>query len=185
MRFADGPTVEVETYVDAPPKQVWELVTDIALPAQFSSEFQGAEWIDPASGPAVGATFRGRNQLDNVGEWETTSVIVACEPQRVFAWAVGDPDNASATWRFELAPDGGGTKLKQWVQLGPGPSGLTMVIDQMPDKEERIIERRTQHHRANMTATIEGIKALAEGRTSGASDVLRSAGGPGGAAPPD
>lgn len=165
MRFSDGPTVEVETHVDAPPARVWELVTDINLPSRFSSEFQGAEWIEPAEAATVGATFRGRNQLENIGEWETTSVVVACVPQRVFAWAVGDPNNASATWRFEIQPEADGTRLKQWVQLGPGPSGLTMVIDQMPDKEERIIERRQEHHRNNMTATIEGIKAVAEGQT--------------------
>jgi hypothetical protein len=33
----------------------------------------------------------------------------------------------------------------------------------MPDKEERIIERRLEEHRANMQATVDGIKALAEG----------------------
>ena len=38
MRFEDGPTVEVETRIDAPPERVWDLVTDIAVPARFSSE---------------------------------------------------------------------------------------------------------------------------------------------------
>jgi hypothetical protein len=46
--------------------------------------------------------------------------------------------------------------------MGPGPSGLTAAIERMPDKEERIIERRLQQHGENMTATIEGIKRLAE-----------------------
>ena len=42
MKYADGPTVEVDTLVDAPIDRVWELVTDIELPARFSSEFVGA-----------------------------------------------------------------------------------------------------------------------------------------------
>jgi hypothetical protein len=33
----------------------------------------------------------------------------------------------------------------------------------MPDREERIIERRLAEHQRNMFATVEGIKALAEG----------------------
>jgi hypothetical protein len=33
----------------------------------------------------------------------------------------------------------------------------------MPDKEERIIARRQAEHTANMQATVDGIKALAEG----------------------
>jgi hypothetical protein len=46
--------------------------------------------------------------------------------------------------------------------MGPGRSGLNIAIDAMPDKEERIIERRLSEHRANMTATLAGIKAIAE-----------------------
>jgi uncharacterized protein YndB with AHSA1/START domain len=164
VRFVDGPTVEVETFIDAPAERVWDLVTDIDVPSRFSSEFQGGEWVDPTNGPAVGAEFRGRNRLEPIGDWETTSVVVAYVPGRVFSWAVGDPNNASATWRFELIPEGTGTRLKQWVQMGPGPSGLTMAIERMPDKEERIIQRRQEFHQTNMTATVEGIKALAEGR---------------------
>jgi uncharacterized protein YndB with AHSA1/START domain len=163
MKYADGPTTEVETIIDAPPSRVWELVSDIDLPSRFSSEFQGAEWQEGAAGPAVGARFTGRNKHRAVGEWETTSIVVACEPQRVLEWAVTDPDNPSASWRFELEPAGEGTRLKQWVRLGPGWSGLTPAIEAMPDKEERIIERRLEEHRTNMAACLEGIKALAEG----------------------
>jgi hypothetical protein len=47
--------------------------------------------------------------------------------------------------------------------MGPGPSGLTPLIERMPDKEERIIARRLQEWETNMTATITGIKQLAEG----------------------
>jgi hypothetical protein len=34
----------------------------------------------------------------------------------------------------------------------------------MPEKEERIVARRLEEWRANMTANLEGIKALVEGR---------------------
>jgi uncharacterized protein YndB with AHSA1/START domain len=162
MRYADGPSVEVEARIDAPPARVWELVTDIALPARFSEEFQGAEWLDEAAEPAIGARFRGTNRHPAIGEWQTTSVLVAVEPERVFAWAVQDPDNPSASWRFELTADGDGTRLRQVCVLGPGPSGLSSAIERRPDKEERIIERRQEEHRANMQRVVDGIKALAE-----------------------
>lgn len=162
MRFADGPEVEVDTYVNAPPSRVWDLVSDIDLPSRFSQEFQGAAWLEDEAGPMVGARFRGRNQHKAIGDWEITCVVVACEPERVFAWATGDPDHPSALWRFELQPEGSGTRLKQSALLGPGPSGLTAAIERMPDKEERIISRRLDEHRENMTRTIDGIKELAE-----------------------
>ena len=53
-------------------------------------------------------------------------------------------------------------RLRQWAQLGPAPSGLTPAIEAMPDKEERIIARRLAEHRANMEATVNGIKSVAE-----------------------
>jgi hypothetical protein len=158
-RYADCPTVEVETVVDAPPSAVWPFVTDINLPAQFSSEFQGATWIDE------GKSFVGRNAHPAGGEWETTSYIVEFEDERRFGWAVMSVDTPSASWRFSLEPSAGGraTTLRQWARMGPGPSGLTPAIKAMPDKEERIVARRLEEWRTNMQATVDGIKAMAEG----------------------
>jgi uncharacterized protein YndB with AHSA1/START domain len=161
MRYADGPSAEVEVEVDAPVERVWALVTDIELPARFSSELQGARWLD--DGPALAARFVGRSQHPAAGTWETTCVVTECSAPRSFGWAVGDPDHPSALWRFDLAPlAGGGTRLRQWMRMGPAPSGLTPAIEAMPDKEERIVARRLDEHRANMAATLAGIKDLAE-----------------------
>lgn len=163
MRYADGPTAEVEIFVAAPAERVWPLVTDIDLPARFSTEFQGAHWID--DGPALAARFVGRNRHQARGEWEVTCVVTACDVGECFAWAVGDTDTPGATWRFTIDPAPGGVVLRQWAQIGPGPSGLTPVIAAMPDKEERIVARRLEEFRTNMQATVEGIKQLAESPT--------------------
>lgn len=160
MRYADGPTTEVEVLIDASIERVWELVCDIGVPARFSAELQEARWLD--EGPAVGARFAGRNRHAAAGEWETTSVVTELEPMRAFAWAVGDPEVPSATWRFDLSEEDGRVRLRQRARLGPGPSGLTPAIEAMPDKEERIIARRLEEHRVNMQATVDGLKELAE-----------------------
>lgn len=169
-RYSDCPTVTVDVHVDAGPDIVWSLVSDIDLPARFSQEFQGAEWIGDDAGPALGARFKGRNQHAAAGSWETECVVVGYEPGRLFAWAVGDPDHPSATWRFLIEPQAGGVRLEQWFQMGPAPSGLTPAIVAMPDKEERIVQRRLDEHRANMQLTIEGIKALAEAEPEAAAE---------------
>ena len=59
------------------------------MPARFSTEFQGADWADGSSGPALGAAFVGRNKHPAAGEWQTTSTISGYEPERLFEWAVG------------------------------------------------------------------------------------------------
>ena len=160
---ADGPGVTVEVDVKAPPTDVWPYISDIQLPARFSDEFRGAEWLSDA--PELGATFLGRNQNENLGDWEVTCHVAGYEENRVFAWNAGDAEDPSAQWRFELIPLAGSTRLRFSMVLGPGPSGLTAVIDAMPDKEAKIIANRQKHQAANMRRTIEGIRDLVEGRT--------------------
>lgn len=162
MRYVDTPTAEAEIYVDAPPAVVWKLVTDIALMAELSPELQEACWIAGARGPAVGHRFVGRNFRKHVGEWETTSIVVDCEPERVFAWAVQDVAAPSAIWRFTLRQAGTGTALSQWVQIGPGWSGLSFAIDRMPEMEEWIVAARLREFRAGMEANLASFKQLAE-----------------------
>ncbi len=161
-RYADMPTVEVSTWIKAPPEAVWRLVSDIGLMPGLSRELQSVEWLDGVSQPAVGARFLGRSEHDALGKWSTTSHIVEHDPCRVFAWAVEDPEQPSATWRFTLRPEREGTVLTQWVQLGPGRSGLSMAIDQMPDKEQKIVFVRLREFEESMTRTLAAIKSLAE-----------------------
>ena len=162
LRHRDCPTTQADLMIAAPPAVVWALVCDIQLPARYSSEFDGGEWLDGASSPALGARFTGRNHHPAVGTWQTTSTICEYEPEQVLGWAVGDPGHPAARWRFTLVPESGGTRVTQWVRLGPGPSGITKVIEAMPDKESRSLYRRLAEHQANMTATLAGIKELAE-----------------------
>ncbi len=164
LRYADCPSTTAELVIAAPPSVIWPLICDIQVPARFSSEFQGGTWLDGATCPAVGARFAGRNHHPAAGDWESVSTICDYEPERVLGWAVGDPDRPGARWRFTLVPEGDGTRVTQWMQIGPGESGISAVIRQMPDKESRILRRRLAEHHANMTATLEGIRDLARAR---------------------
>ena len=161
--LADQPGTWVEVDIATPVARVWELVTDIDLPAQFSEEFQGATWLD--DGPAPGARFVGRNRHPVVGEWEVECSVEVCEEGACFGWAVMDADNPGARWRFDLEPVDGGTCLRFSMSIGPGPSGITPAIEAMPDKEARILHHRVNEHHANMTRTVEGIRDRAEGRS--------------------
>ena len=161
-RYADKPTVEVSIEIDAPPERVWVIVSDIAVMPGASPELQAVEWLDGWSGPGLGARFEGHNRHEALGEWSTESVIVQYDPPRVFAWAVGDREEPSAIWRFTLEPREGGTLLRQWVQMGPGRSGLSYAIDRMPDKEQKIVFVRLREFEAHMGATLAAIKMLAE-----------------------
>ena len=70
MRMQDGPTVEVEVWVETTPDRAWELVTDLTLVGEWSPEYQGGRWHEGSDGPAVGAWFKGRNKRGD-REWES------------------------------------------------------------------------------------------------------------------
>jgi uncharacterized protein YndB with AHSA1/START domain len=160
--YADTPTVEVETWIDAPPEKVWALVADIEMMPTLSAELQSVEWLDGVTGPSVGHRFIGRSKHEALGEWQTTSYVVEYEPGSVFAWAVEDLDQPTAIWRFRLEPKDAGTQLSQWAQLGPGRSGLSHAIDRMPEKEQKIVYVRLKEWEQGMTQNLEGIKQRLE-----------------------
>ena len=163
--YADAPTAAAEIRIEAPPERVWKLVSDIFLMPQLSSELQEVAWLDgdpETTGPAAGRRFTGRSAHPAMGEWETVSTVTECDPPHRFAWAVGDPAHQSATWRFTLKPDGTGTLLEQWYQMGPARSGLNIAIDAMPDKEAKIVFVRMREHESGMRHNLAEIKNRAE-----------------------
>ena len=162
VRLSDEPGTWVEVEVEAPPARVWELVTDISAPAAFSDELVDAWWLGDDRG--VGASFLGRSRHPAIGEWEVASYVHVHEEGRSFGWATVDPRNPGARWRFDLEPSASGTRVRFSMSLGPGPSGLSVAIEAMPDREAKILHRRVTEHHANMARTLEGLKALAEGR---------------------
>lgn len=179
MRYAEGPGTAGDIHIEAAPPRVWELVTDIRLPVRLSPELQRVEWIDDVAEPALGARFVGYNRHPLLGEWRTVSRIVELQRQRVLGWAVVDPDGRfgdaapdaagpMATWRFELETEGTGTRLRQSVRIGPARSGVSLAIDRMPEREEQVVAHRLGELRANIEASLRGIKALAEADRQGA-----------------
>lgn len=110
----------VTVHMNASPEQVWELVSDVTKIGRYSPETFEGEWLDGATGPAVGATFRGHVKRNGKGPvYWTTCTITDCEPGRVFAFGVGSKDNPLNRWRYELTPNGDGTDVTESFSLAP------------------------------------------------------------------
>ena len=58
---------EVTVHMRAPADEIWELVADVRNTGRFSPETLEAEWLDGATGPALGARFRGRVKRNGRG----------------------------------------------------------------------------------------------------------------------
>ncbi len=161
-RYADKPTVESGVHIAASPEEVWAMVADPELMPSLSEEVYAVEWLDGVTSASLGARFVGRSRHPALGEWSTTCYIVEFEPNRVFAWAVEDATYPTATWRFTLKPDWSGTHLTQWVQMGPARSGLSLAIDRMPEKEQKIVFVRLREFEQGIERNLRLIKERLE-----------------------
>lgn len=107
-----GTTGQAEIHIAATPDAVYALVSDVTRMGQWSPETTKCEWIDGATGPAVGVRFKGTNKRGFVS-WSTKPVVTAAEPGREFAFEAG-PDTR---WTYRFEPDGDGTKVTESFEM--------------------------------------------------------------------
>ncbi|MBO0842570.1 MAG: SRPBCC family protein [Nocardioides sp.] len=111
----------VSVHMDAPPEAVWALVSDVTRIGEFSPETFEARWTRGATGPAVGATFKGHVKRNGIGPiYWTPCTVTRCEPEQVFEFIVGlSAEQAINTWGYRLEPEGDGTRVTEYFQLTP------------------------------------------------------------------
>jgi hypothetical protein len=141
--------------MNASPKTVWDIVTDVSRIGEFSPETFDGKWVDGATGPALGAKFRGHVKRNEVGPvYWTTCKVTHCEPEQDFGFDVVFGDRAVNTWRYELAASDGGTNVTESFALAPNiGTRLYWAVAGW---------RRGPRNERGMRQTLERIKALAE-----------------------
>jgi len=106
----------------APAQQIWDLVADVRNTGKFSPEVMEAEWLDGATGPALGAKFRGHVKRNEIGPvYWTTCRVTACEPGSEFGFAVLFGERSVNNWHYRLAPEGDGTDVTESFRLNSTP----------------------------------------------------------------
>ena len=144
-------------HMDATPERVWSLVSDITNTGRFSPETFEAEWLGGATGPAVGARFRGhvrRNGKRWLVYW-TKCTITNCVPGRAFAFGVdGLGGKPLIKWGYHFGPSGDGTDVTESFELG------NLLVNRLHAKFAQ--KARTRTNLNNMQATLDRIKAVAE-----------------------
>ena len=84
--------------VAAAPSALYAMVSDVTRMGEWSPENVGCAWIGGATGPAVGARFKGRNQRGWC-RWSTVNEVVEAEAGRVFAFRTSSMGLKVAEWR--------------------------------------------------------------------------------------
>ncbi len=151
-----GRDVVVEQVVKAPAAEVWALVSDVTRMCEFSPENTGCEWIKGATGPVVGARFRGTN-ANGKKQWKTDAVVTEADPGRAFAFVVKAGPISVAEWgyRIDAIDDSRCRVTETW---NDHRNALSTFIS---GKVSGVADRAS-HNRAGMEATLARLAAAAE-----------------------
>ena len=146
----------VTVTMTASAEQIWEVITDIRNIGRYSPETFEAEWLDGATGPTLGAKFRGHVRRNEIGPvYWTTCRVTACEPGREFGFEVLVGDRAAVNnWHYRLTPAQGRTDVTESFQLNASPlMSLYSVFGG---------QLRRRRNLRDMRKTLERIKAVVE-----------------------
>ncbi|MGZ4584507.1 MAG: SRPBCC family protein [Mycobacterium sp.] len=145
----------VTVHMAAPAMQIWELVADVRNIGRFSPETFEAEWVGGATGPAVGARFRGHVRRNEIGPvYWTTCRVTDCEPGREFGFDVLAGDRALNHWHYRLTPSGDGTDVTESFRLADAAALRVYAALLGPLRRRRNVR--------DMRKTLERIKAVVE-----------------------
>ena len=146
----------VTVHMNATPEQVWALVSDVTRIGEFSPETFEAKWVEPATGPEVGAEFKGHVKRNEKGPiYWTTCRVKVYEPNEEFTFDVVQSGNTVNTWGYKLAPaDGGGTDVTEFFHLAEAlPLKIYWTL---------MGWARGKTNRNGMRRTLEAMKAVVE-----------------------
>jgi len=139
--------------IAASPDRVYEIAADITRIGERSPECDRAEWLDGATGPAVGARFRGHNHLGPL-RWSTVCEVTSAVPGKEFAFSVVDGKGRVQTrWRYLIEDADGHTRLTESYEFLTCPRIVRLAETPIP---------RDKQLRRGIEATVRSIKAAAE-----------------------
>ncbi|HVK28722.1 MAG TPA: SRPBCC family protein [Nocardioides sp.] len=146
---------EVTVHMKASVADVWALVSDVTRIGEFSPETFEAQWTHGATGPAVGARFKGHVKRNGVGPtYWTPCTVTKCVPDEVFEFGVGLDNNPINTWGYRMQPENGGTRVTEYFRLTPAwyLRGYWLVLGRL----------RGRTNERGMRTTLERMKAVVE-----------------------
>ncbi|MEZ5282138.1 MAG: SRPBCC family protein [Acidimicrobiales bacterium] len=147
--------LEVSRDIAASPQAVFDAISDVTRMGEWSPECYACEWIDGATGPAVGAKFDGHNRNGD-NEWTTQGEIVECVPGERFVFHALARGFHFATWGYQIEPTENGCRVTEtWDDLRPDE-----IIARGPAISG--VEDRTAFNAQSMATTLERVAAAVE-----------------------
>lgn len=152
-----GTQSHVSIHVGASPGVLYDLVSDVTRMGEWSPETRRCRWLDGATGPAVGARFKGTNRRGIVG-WSTKPRVVVADPGREFAFTIPHGGRDLTKWTFGFEARGDGTEVTESFEMLEAQPWYFSFGERLIGMRDRKADLE-----AGMTATLTRLKAAAEG----------------------
>jgi len=154
-----APPVSVVREIDSPADTVWAMVSDLARMGEWSPENQGGQWVNGATGPALGARFKGRN-ANGKKSWGTTVEVVEYDAPRMIAFALMVGRSRWCDWVYTVEATATGARVTHsWIdyrsRVASWVGGLVSGVND-----------RATHNRRNMELTLDALAVAAGGPTT-------------------
>ncbi len=144
-----------EVVIGAPADQLYGMVAELTRMGEWSPECQSLEWLEGATGPAVGARFIGHNRGGPRGlmKWSRRGRVLTADPGREFAFATEEGGHEGTVWRYRFEPVEGGTRVTESYEVKKIPVWARIV--DVPTNRYRELQE-------TMRLTLERLKVAAE-----------------------
>jgi hypothetical protein len=109
----DLTTDTVDRYIEARPEALYAIIADVTRTPDYTPDIVRVEWLDGATGPAVGARFKAINTAGKGPKWSNKPIITVLEPDREIAWERTEKGGGTIEWRYRFEPEGTGTRVTE------------------------------------------------------------------------
>ena len=152
MGWRDEATIEI----DAAPRHLWDLLTDVTRMGDWSPVCRRCEWIDGSCRAEIGARFIGHNRQGLV-RWSRQCEITVSDPCREFGFRTLFKGREATRWRYRLEPTPTRTRVVESYEIVSMPRWVQLLhhLPGMRDKARRDGAR-------NMTRTLQHLRTAAE-----------------------
>jgi hypothetical protein len=139
--------------IECSPEAAFAVITDLPRMDRLSPENTGGEWIGGATGPKVGAKFKGTNARDR-SSWYTIAKVVAYDPPRSFGFTVTYKVFKIARWEYSVEPAPGGCRVTEtWTDR------RNALVRKQGDADGFI---RAEYTKDSIRTTLERLKQFCE-----------------------
>ena len=155
-------TDTVERYIEATPEALYDLIADVTRTPERTPDIARCEWLDGATGPAVGARFKSINEHGRGPKWSNKPVVTVADPGREFSFTRTEPFAGTILWRHRFEPEGTGTRvIESYEVIKPVTIVGWFIIDTLYGMKDRQTEMR-----ASMVASLDRVAELVEAPTT-------------------